>query len=374
MTDKKLIKAFIEAARDLPPPQINSMWVYIWEDEDELTQGFRFMGSRFVIDSYIFEQLVWREVGTLENPRWLPSGLDVMGVLGSDEAYLILEETGDTAFENYPENFEKVKEEMSSVGIDSWTQNLYWVWIYTLKSQISPKDDRYPAFMRTKAWTRKDLNSALGSWTELKHDTILYAKQIMAEMGGYFEEIPHGWVEPQPEVYARLLALTRMTQDGLESRGILTEATIANLSRLDNLLSFLHEVSVKELFGESLTWDDYERIMYYGGSLEHLTLSAADSEDEWGDYFEKIDAAVVADVATDPNGLVLEEATGRIFEIYVVIPDGMGGLSIAKGGVFSYYEFPWPIGDRLTDEAWREKLNVGDIPERPNWTDIYFAE
>ena len=310
----------------------------------------------------------------MENPRWLPSGLDVMGVLGSDEAYLILEETGDTAFLNYPENFEKVKEEMSSVGMDSWTQNLYWVWIYTLKSQISPKDDRYPAFMRTKAWMRKDLNSALGSWTELKHDTILYAKQIMAEMGGYFEEIPHGWVEPQPEVYARLLALTRMTQDGLESRGILTETTIANLSRLDNLLSFLHEVSVKELFGESLTWEDYERIMYYGGSLENLTLSAADSEDKWGGYFEKIDAAVVADVATDPNGLVLEEATGRIFEIYVVIPDGMGGLSIAKGGVFSYYEFPWPIGDRLTDEAWREKLNVGDIPERPKWTDIYFAE
>ena len=55
---------------------------------------------------------------------------------------------------------------------------------------IEPKDSRYPAFMHNNAWTHKDLQTALGSWTELKHDTILYAKQVMAEMGGGGPEEP----------------------------------------------------------------------------------------------------------------------------------------------------------------------------------------
>ena len=81
--------------------------------------------------------------------------------------------------------------------------------------------------MQTEAWTRKDLQTALGSWTELKHDTILYAKQVMAEMGGGGgnEQPPHGNVEPNPEAYARLLALAQMTYDGLDSRSLLSDLT-----------------------------------------------------------------------------------------------------------------------------------------------------
>ena len=86
-----------------------------------------------------------------------------------------------------------------------------------------------------------------------------------------------------------------------------------------------------------------------------LPLAAADQEGEgWTSFFEQEEeAALVADVATDPNGEVLEEATGRVFEIFVAVPDGQGGQHLAKGGIFSYYEFPWPMSDRLTDEAWQ---------------------
>ena len=368
--------AFVEAARQLPPPQINSMWVYIWEDEEQVTQGFRFMGQRFVLDAYIFEELVWREVGTMDNPRMLPKGLDVMAALGSEEAYAILDEMGETAYLHYPEQMAKLREEVGALQMDSWTQNLYWAWLYAFGPLLEPKGERYPAFMQTEGWTRKDLHAALGSWTELKHDTILYAKQVMAELGGGPPpEPPHGWVEPNPEAYARLLALTRMTRDGLESRGLLTENTDANLLRLDDLLAFLLDVSQRELAGESLTGEDYERIKFYGGELEVMTLAAADQEGEGRPFFEEDEqAALVADVATDPTGYVLEEAIGRIFDIYVAVPDGAGGLHIAKGGVFSYYEFPWPMADRLTDEKWREMLAAGEAPERPEWTASFVSE
>jgi hypothetical protein len=335
------------------------------------------MGQRFTLDAYIFEQLIWREVGEIGDERWLPSGLDVMAALGSEEAYAILEQMGETEYANYPEQMTRLREEIGALEMDSWTQNLYWQWLYSLEPLLEPKGEQYPTFMRTQAWTRKDLHTALASWTELKHDTILYAKQVMAEMGGGAPpEPPRGWVEPNPEAYARLLALARMTRDGLDSRGLLTENTATNLARLDDLLVFLQEAAQQELAGKPLTEDDYYRIRFYGGELEAITLAAADPEEGEGmPFFDEDDqAALVADVATDPNGYVLEEAIGRIFNIYVVVPDGRGGLQIARGGVFSYYEFSWPMNDRLTDESWREMVGSGNVPDRPAWTEMFITE
>jgi len=377
IADAAKLGTFIQAARQLPPPQVNSMWVYIWEDQAQVTQGFRFMGQRFTLDAYIFEQLIWRNVGVSGKERWLPKGLDVMAAMGSQEAYTILEQMGETAYKNYPERMNKVRKEIAALQLDSWTQNLYWYWLYALQPLLETKGNQYPSFMQNQAWTRKDLHTALSSWTELKHDTILYAKQVMAEMGGGGEEPapPRSWVEPNPETYARLLTLTRMTNDGLKKRGLLTENTKTNLARLDDLLTFLLKVAQQELANQPLTNQDYERLKYYGGELEVMTLAATDPLEGQGRqiFTEDDQAALITDVATDPNGRVLEEATGRIFEIYVVVPDGRGGLHIAKGGVYSYYEFTWPMSDRLTDEAWRAKLKAGQAPPQPDWTKSFIA-
>ncbi len=196
------------------------MWVWIWQDQEQVTKGFRFMGQRFTLDAYVFGQVIWRKVGTETDPRGLPTGLDFFAALGSGEAYTILNDMGETHYVNFDTQMTKVKTEVAALGIDSWTQNLYWSWLYSFQPLIEPKGSAYPSFMQTQAWTRKDLQTALGSWTELKHDTILYAKQVMAEMGGGGPNVapPHGYVEPNPEAYARLLALTQMTYEGLQNR------------------------------------------------------------------------------------------------------------------------------------------------------------
>jgi hypothetical protein len=377
IADETKLDAFIEAVRQLPPPQINGMWVYVWEDVEQATQGFRFMGQRFVLDAYVFDELTYREVGTPFAPRMLPKGLDVMAALGSEQAYEILDQMGETAYLNYPEQMAKLRGEISALELDSWTQNLYWNWLYSLGPLLEKKGAKYPAFMRTQAWTCRDLHTALGSWTELKHDTILYAKQVMPPPWSIPPpELRNGWVEPNPKAYARLLGLTRMTHAGLENRGLLTGDMRANLTHLDDLLGFLLDAAQRELAGEPLTDEGYERIKAYGSELEDLTLAASDVEQGEGEpiFDEDDQAAVVADVATSPEGQVLEEAIGRIFEVFVVVPDGAGGLHIAKGGVFSYYEFPWPMSDRLTDEAWREMLAAGQAPERPGWTSLFVSE
>jgi len=375
--DETLFAQFKEASVTLPPPQINSMWVWIWEDKTDATKGFRFMGQRFTLDEYVFGQLIWRNVGTESDPRGLPSGMDFMAAMGSDEAYTILNEMDETHYANFDTQLTKVRTEIAALGSDSWTQNLYWSWLYSFQPIIAPKDGSYPAFMQNQAWQRKELQTALGSWTELKHDTILYAKQVMAEMGGGgMEEPPHGYVEPNPEAFARLRALAIMTRDGLQQRGLLSELTGTNLGNLISELEFLQTVSEKELAGTAISDDEYWHIFYYGGVLEQFTLAAADTQDPMDRDLSDQKAALIADVATgfrpDTPGLsALEEAIGQPLLIYVVLPDMPWRIGI--GAVYSYYEFPVPASERMTDEAWQGWVESGTTPDQPEWTQTFIA-
>lgn len=376
--DDSKFAAFMEAAKTLPPPQINSMWVWIWEDTEQATKGFRFMGQRFTLDSYVFGQVIWRKVGTDSKPRGLPKGLDFMAAMGSEEAYNILKDTGENQYANYDTQMTKVRKEIGGLQTDSWTQNLYWSWLYTLQPLLTPKDARYPAFMQTQAWTRKDLHTALGSWTELKHDTILYAKQVMAEMGGGGDqEVPHSYVEPNPEAYARLLALATMTKDGLEQRGLLSDLTRGNLENLISELGFLQRISEAEMSGAQISDEDYWHMFYWGGVLEQFTLAAADTDAQAGarPILEDQKAALVADVATglDANGslVALEEAIGQPTVMYVVLPGEPTRL--ATGAVFSYYEFPVAVDGRMTDEQWQAMVEAGNNPAAPDWTKLFIT-
>src|SRR5262249_59276768 len=85
---------------------------------------------------------------------------------------------------------------------------------------LEPAPAGYPSFMRNAAWTDKNLSTALGSWAELKHDTVLYGKQSGAECGGGDVPVVRGYVEPNVELYARLKYLTSISHDGLVSRGL----------------------------------------------------------------------------------------------------------------------------------------------------------
>ena len=372
-SDATLFAQFMEAAKTLPPPQINSMWVWIWQDEDQVTKGFRFMGQRFTLDEYVFEEMIYRKVGTESDPRNLPKGLDFFSAMGSDEAYTILKDMDETHYANYDSQMTKVKGEIAAFGLDSWTQNIYWAWLYSFQPLIAPKGSAYPPFMQTQAWMRKDLQTALGSWTELKHDTILYAKQVMAEMGGGPDvEPPHGYVEPNPEAYARLLALAQMTYDGLQSRGLLSGLTKSNLENLFSELQFLKDISERELAGGTITTDEYVHIQHWGGMLEEFTLAAADRTDAIERDLNDQKAALVADVATAPGGAAaLEEAVGQPTKIYVVLPDSPWRISV--GAVYSYYEFTVPSSDRMTDEQWQALVETGGNPPQPDWTQMFIA-
>lgn len=390
--DSAKFASFVASSKTLEPPQINSMPIFnaaIDKNREDAIQGFRFMGQRFTIDAAIFQKLIVRDVGTKEDVcqegktfiagRMLPKGLDIPAALGSKEALNILQTLGDTEYACYPENMTKMQTYIANLDQEKWTQNLYWGWLYQLRPLLEDKLTGYPSFMTNTAWMRKSLNTFLGSWAELKHDTILYAKQVYAELGGMGpeEKDDRGYVEPNPYVYARLASLLKMTNSGLEVRGLLTDGMRDNLAKMETLALSLKTISEKELNNEKLSDEEYELIRSYGGQLEHfwLEINKEDLERQATsveNFLDQNPAAIVADVATDPNGTVLEEGTGKIFDIYVVVPID-GKLKLAKGGVYSYYEFEWPMSDRLTDAKWREMLNTGKAPAQPTWTDAFMA-
>jgi len=386
IADDALLDAFIKVAETLPPPRILGIVIQASDDEEQLTKGFRYMGQRFVPDAYIFRQLIYRNVGVDGKARMLPMGLDIMAAMGSERAYTLLDEMGETAYERYPEQMLKMQQWVRDLTVEEWTETLYTTWLYTLRPLLEVPGEGYPQFMQSTAWLDKQLNASLGSWAELKHDTILYAKQVYAELGAGGSGAPEpvlaqGYVEPVPAFFARLEALTAMTLDGLDSRGLLDDQDRESLERIQRLAAAFQQMAEKELRGEPLSEAEQTLIRFYGGELEHLTMAAADKDEEGivPVMEEEPQAAVIADVATAPdpegdgipNPVVLEVGVGRINELYAVVPlvmaDGSIRLQVAKGGVFSYYEFVWPAHDRLTDEKWREMLAEGTVPPQPEW-------
>ncbi len=374
------LKALQEQLAELPPPRVNSVFVVAKPGEgadvrQRETLGFRLMGQRFTLDGAALQQLVYREVGTPDQPRRLPRGLDLMAALGSPAAKNELRTLGDFNFKNFESQLAKVSGQFKQLTPADWNANVYSGWLYVLQALAQPaaRDSRSPAFMRTPAWSRKELLTALGSWTELRHDTLLYAKQVMVEMGGGAEpEYPRGYVEPNAEVWARLLALEAQTRQVLKAQNILSERSANTLESLRDMLGFLQSISGRELSGGPITRDEYDRLHFYGGWLEELTTASTDPEggENGGNplFDETPFAGVVADVATDAGGnAALEEATGTVQELYALVPNGKGGTQIARGGVYSQYEFSVPLPGRLTDEAWRAKLKAGEVPPMHPW-------
>ncbi|OFV67287.1 MAG: hypothetical protein SCAL_001556 [Candidatus Syntrophoarchaeum caldarius] len=314
----------------------------------ENTEGFRLMGQRFIPDSYIFQNLVFPKV----EGRLFPTGLDLMALLGSREAEKRLDELNESDYPGYAKQYAKLKAEFDAFDESDWNRNLYWAWLYTLKPLLKSYDDGYPTFMQTDAWQQKELNTSLASWTELRHDTILYAKQsyTMKATGILPPEVT-GYVEPVPEFYNRLLALTTMTEEGLDDMGVLDDAGRRRLQNLEEVLKRLIEISVRELEGESLTEADYQFINEIDAQFDGVL----------GDLDEKAKkTTVIADVHTDTNtGKVLEEGVGYVNLILVAYKTPDNRILIAAGPVMSHYEFKQSMDERLTDEAWREMLARG---------------
>ena len=358
------IEEVIKLVNELPKPKIQTRFN---DASKNAGVGLRFMGQRYIPDSEMLQNLSWNE-------RPMPKGLDVLGVLGSNRAYDHVLNTLDTSnIEIYKNEHEKLKKSFSSLPEKKWQSNMYHGWLWSLKGFLNEYSDGYPSFMTNGAWTDKSLNTALASWSELRHDTILYGKSSGAECGDGFEQIIiKGYVEPNVEVYEKLRWLTEYSRVNLVKNELITERLKGRMMDFEEMLTVLKNISVKELANEKLTEEEYYQIRMFGGTLERLTIATVEGTHRWYEITNEAEKnmAMVADVHTT-SGSYLHEAVGYANEIYVIVPIE-GELHLTRGAVFSHYEFT--DIERLNDEQWREKLKNGQEPPLADWTESFMAD
>lgn len=361
--DEWLKEQFKDANRIRPKVETDGL-------EDELN----LMPSRYTSDGEILATLYDPQQ---DAPRAYPSGLDVMDVMGVEEATSILS----TLNKQQPwADYDKLRQAQQErcKAFTGWDNTLYDKWMHILQLMQQPRKDQ-PSFMQTTAWKRKNLNTSLASWALLKHDALLYAEQPMAaECGGGGLPDPRnvGYVEPNLPFWKELEALIALTEKMLSRNGFLTETLKDRSTHLADIVGKCRSIAEKELSGQSLTQNEHEGIYHIGATLEWFTLSVIDTENaypSWDDL-KGPDRCVaqVSDVFTrnipgcSKDG-ILYEAAGLPMEIYVVVEID-GRCYLTRGATYSYYEFVRPMGDRLTDEQWQEMLYSGKgVPPMPEW-------
>ena len=377
-TDDASLEAIAASLRETRPVLI-----------DEERPSVRLMGTRFVLDSWILDQLVAPWVGEPPDLRIMPSVLDLAAAFGSDFALDIQDEAGETDYPNYPEQMAVMRAAVESRQDEAWGGTVYDAWLAALEPMWLPHGLAYPDYMRTPAWAAKDHQTGFASHAELRHDTILYTKQFVAEMGAFEPELPkvRNWVEPDPVAFGRLSAMARLTRDGLAARKLLTKEVRRLLKDYIALVDRLGRIAADELAGRPIEMGqppqdrafyetDNEWLRSIGGTLESFWWRSGDRVDT-NRPIRDDDAAIIADIGRGidmEKGIddVLQVGTGRIDRIFVIVPDDEGGFDVASGGVYSFYEFPWPTTDRLTDETWWRMLRKDEVPARPSWQDPIF--
>ena len=366
--NKNLSKAYT-VLKSYPDPKVAGF----------LGKSFRYMPQRAVMDSVLMQNVVDIAGPNHPSDRPIYSGLDLMAAFGNEKAREILDK--DPYNSHWDKYKEKTDENISSVkkmeDLD-WQKNMYRGWLWMLKSYDQKFGEGYPMFMRNDAWERKDLVSALGSFAELKHDTVLYGKAVMAEMGGGGDfEIPKSYVEPNVELYEKLNWLLEFTKVNLKNRDMLSEKYEEKLNNFQAMVVKFRDISIKELQNEPLTEEEIIDLLNIGGEMERIMVDFVESSDENNiSYWYEIQNAtdrrmpvvvdlirVVENSVGLPEGEISHIGTGKPMEIFVIYPH-QDKLYMGRGGTFSYYEFL--NKDRLTDEDW-QKMVYDDATDFPTW-------
>lgn len=151
----------------------------------------------------------------------------------------------------------------------------------------------------------------------------------------------------------------------IEVYGLLRQAGIPAFITSDTVLHLYH-VQFDDILKSVEANEFYPKLATLSQALFDLVLAPLTNGIPDG-----LDAStlLVADVHTDANtSHVLEEALGPAHLLLAAYPLPDGTLALGAGPVFAYYEFKWPMNDRLTDEAWAARVAAGQEPPPPPWT------
>lgn len=354
------------------------------------------VGQRAILDGFITANVVYDRIiyHSKKVTRMVPSTLDILFALGNDAAIQLLEP--EIRAYPYSSNLAALRYLNSSYDSTYWKSTCYSNWLSAIKS-LNPPLDRVnlPKFMQTAAWWQKTMNTQLASWSQLRHDFLLYAKQPYTSFN--ICSYPDCFVEPVPELFSSILTFFNKLDNSVHS---LTEEGFVDyqfdqvVDAFKNICNKLIDISNKEIQGIPLNSNDIK----FANSL--IRPPGSDNcVPTWGGWYFDIFYGIkrqneqhgdnslpdipcnytVADVHTIPTdadgnerGWVLHGGTGQINMAVIVNerPDGKNCTYI--GPVMSYYETVTTNYRRLTDQDWAT-YHSSDDSHRPALVNLYLA-
>jgi hypothetical protein len=159
-------------------------------------------------------------------------------------------------------------------------------------------------------------------------------------------------------------------------------------NRMVHLFDRLTVIAIKELEGKDLNSAERYALESLGQTMHditnHLALVTGEKADKppedafleehlevQGDPYT---TAVMADLFTDnSSATALQAGSGNIDWLVIVRRIDEQTLGASVGPIYSYYEFPRPVQERLDDEQWRDMIDDGRAPARPRFVGGFHA-
>jgi hypothetical protein len=345
-----------------------------------LDRSFLFLGQRYVVDSHVFANVVYDRAGHGKVLRMMPDPLDVAyAAFGNDQAVALL--APQLASYPYAPDLEQMRMLVDAHGTEFWAANLYNHWLGAIRALspvqgeiADPAQAGLPRVAATERWGRRILNTQLASWAELRHDTLLYAKQSYT--GIPICEYPDAYVDPYPAFFKAIGDLGRRAQAllGDIETSWSTSAIGTYFGKLVDAADTLQEMAEHQRTGAP---HSAESLLFINNAVSMVPMGCATAPGGWYvDLFyggAGADVTVlkptIADVHTQPTdesgnpvGRVLHVGTGSARTMVVTV-DTCSGPRAYVGPVSSYYEVVTEQFQRLDDAAWIDALTgATDVP------------
>ncbi len=340
------------------------------DTDTDLSPIFSFMPQRFILDAFTFSQLVHP---VSQGVAW-PSPLQVAFTLGDNSALGDMQGTG-AAINGVLGAQRSLYDGISEAG---WQTNLYTGWLGFLRKLNGAEENAKVApVFRSKGWRLKMRNTQLASWAQLRHNTLLYAKQSYT--GTVVCDFPKAYVEPYPAFFAAVAAYAANGERLFRDQAPMV-AYFANL-RLN--AGKLEAIAARSAQGQG---PDSTQAKWLRSALTYRSETAGCAQvkvyDGWfldliygstRKDIDRDDEAAIADIHTKPSTDelgpqgVLHVGTGPIRMAAVAI-QGDSCATVYAAPVLSFYEsLRVNKLDRMTDEEWKVELGKAQPPAQPGW-------
>jgi len=346
--------------------------------DDWRNKVYQLLPQTYNIDNMILKKLSTPLVGSAENPRF-PRGYDIPAVMSVKAAESIIEK--DSKYENFDASYKKLKNLYSELDEESLQKDINMCFLALYETMFKFGDEHNFYFTQSNNWGLRCLLSGLGARTEKMSKTILSGERTLrfVSQSLYFTEPMINYLEPNLPFFYRMRILVDKYKHFFSESEMIDSNLNEALNRFRDILEQLTVIAEKEATGIKITENENDLLNSIHIPLGQVINAESKIQQDItaalfkGDLILKPDETISGIVNLgivhnlQKRIIYKYSAIGKPYAIYVALNDKHGGKRIAKGYIYSYYEFTNPT--LMDEQQWKEIIYGGENADEmvPDW-------